>query len=329
MVYYHVSPKSIGGLRNTSDPDRVAVKIGKPSGFWYAKEKSWLPILNREEGHGILNAMRMTIRNEEVVGVNPKKPHTIIKTANKEYLLYQVNIPEAEKTTNPSETHKNKICVLTSDNLEQFYSDLFEPTLTDDAIAEHLGTYVYKDLMEDLSFIIKYLDDIDAPEDDDEEGQAWMAEVDAGDISDPGLVLEWFEKSIKEMIHEEGVKDEILGWPGIKKFVVQKHWTNFWFTSGFTGVEFDASVLNIVDERFPFLPFVEIESGCIWKPSVLHVTLEEVGRISFNTGSNESFNVYVKQNGRVKQKRKGVRGGSRGRSNRLVYRNTRRKKKTN
>ena len=315
--YFHVSFSPVPRVQNDFVTDKSANKTssrtGKPIGFWYALTLDWLPILDRNYGKGIGNAVRMSLGIQNVV--NKADENEMDRIYPGKVYVYSLNILDAMKTMDIHHPNPNIILQLTEDNLDGFIEVLYIPYATRERTIKLIQTYYmgifYKG--EDIEASLNtYFETIEQPR----KNVRWYTEYTKLNVNDPeeydefitenqDKIIKWLNTSIERIY--DAKRDELFGLETeIPTFIEGHMWANFWkdvITPRFGGVEFTDSVINL--EGGPIWSrFLEIPSGCLFRPKAMGVEMNRIRQLSLDPANNtREMNVFgkLRNNGTVKR----------------------------
>lgn len=331
--HFHVSFTPVPALKNNmatmpSGSIKTSKYTGKPIGFWYAIGLDWLPVLDRNYANGIQNAIKMSLGVKNTVNATSNNNMKAIYPSK--LYVYSLNITDDMKTTQLDNSFPNKILQITDGNIGHVISE-YNTYKNREIMIKSIQNYIYTILYKDentINFLKAYFDTIEIPDEDWYNEYIEYYESESDEILDyinenMGIIEEWLNKSVEHMYNTK--KDELLALESeLPEFIEGNVWSTFWKDSispRFAGVEFEASVVNL--EGGPiWAKFLDIPSGCLFRPNALGVRLELQSQLSLDpTNNTRNMNVFSKTRniGTVKRIR-AVSGGRRKSKTRVTRR---------
>jgi hypothetical protein len=276
--YFHISETPINRYE-VSASSRSALKTslhtGKPAGLWYATGDVWAAHTNAAfHTHGVSRALQMalgTIPVQEHDRLNLRR----IANGNKQY-IYELPLAGVPRTTNViAEPNPHQILVLNAANLQAFITTYFDDSEEIKRsellqfINEHLADVDPGEYIQELLARLNKSDDElnDILEQDPDAAEDYIQDM----YSSAYEVEDYFTEETDAYIipDEEGrIHPDRHLFP-TRSWVNAQIWVDIWTTQikpRFGGVEFAADIIDVRDPRCPWLPYLEVASGCIFNP---------------------------------------------------------------
>ena len=308
---FHVSFKPLTRLRAAGQPSKAEFATGKPVGLWYAKGTDWLPIMNRDLGAPIANAVSMELGLQAMV--NAAAENDMASIYPEDIYIYRLQIEESHYTDSIIQPATNKVLRLSAANLDAFVNGLYTPWKTEERIIDKISLFFSKRLLDGIevaTIFENYFSQITEPDeewyeeyqnlDDDEKDEYLMGNAEE--------ITGWIASDLHDNFAAK--KAAVFALDGdMASFVEKRLWAAFWNTSflqRFAGVEFDASVVSRPDAPI-WSAYLDIPSGCIMRPSALRLHYNQVAKLSLNlahTATNMPVYGKVRNTRTVKRVRK-------------------------